>query len=84
MELVELSQDIRRQRHERIREVQWERERLNERPVTRRLAIEEERFIERERVSERPAIRRPAVEEERFVEREVVYEGRRPNGRYVR
>lgn len=68
LELVEISQDIRRQRHERIREIQWEREHLPERRE-RRLMIEE---------------RRPVVEEERVVEREVVYEGRRPPPRYLR
>ncbi len=51
LQLVELSQDIRRDRHERIREIQWEREHLPERPA-RRPAIEEERVVEREVIYE--------------------------------
>lgn len=78
LELVEISQDIRRQRHERIREIQWEREHLPERRERRPppQIIEERRLMIEER--------RPAIEEERVIEREVVYEGRRPPPRYLR
>ncbi|KAH0544609.1 hypothetical protein FGG08_001258 [Glutinoglossum americanum] len=42
LELVELSEDMRRERHERIREIEWERER-------RRPFESDERIIERDR-----------------------------------
>lgn len=67
---MELSQDIRRDRHERIREIQWEREQLPPPPLA--LPAPERRD------------RRALVDEERVVEREVIYEGRRPPPRYLR
>ncbi|KAK5019370.1 hypothetical protein LTR16_000635 [Cryomyces antarcticus] len=46
LELVELSEEIRRDRRERIREIQWEREELERRPERR--PIYDERIYERE------------------------------------
>lgn len=51
LELVELSQDIRRDRHERIREIQWERDLLGD-IRDRRGTSGEERIREREVVYE--------------------------------
>ncbi|KAI9832133.1 MAG: hypothetical protein M1819_004484 [Sarea resinae] len=42
LELVEISEDIRRERRERIREIQWERERVNERRDFRPYEVERE------------------------------------------
>ena len=50
LELVELSEDIRRDRRQRIREIQWERERLNDRRDRR--PWDEERVVEREIIYE--------------------------------
>ncbi|KAI9684120.1 MAG: hypothetical protein M1829_003390 [Trizodia sp. TS-e1964] len=49
LELVEVSEDIRRERRDRIRQIQWERERLPERRVGR---YEDERVYEREIIFE--------------------------------
>lgn len=45
LRLVELSEDIRRNRHDRIREIQWERDSLNRRE---RRPWDDERVFERE------------------------------------
>ena len=50
LELVELSEDIRRDRRERIRQIQWERERLNDR--RERQPWDERRVVEREVIYE--------------------------------
>ena len=56
MELVEISQDIRRDRHERILEIQWERDHVPPLPpllsAPRRPMIDEKRVVEREVVYE--------------------------------
>lgn len=51
LHLVELTQDIRRGRHDRIREIQWERDQLEGRGG-RRATVDEERIVEREVVYE--------------------------------
>lgn len=50
LQLVELSEDIRRDRRERIRQIQWERERLNDRRDCR--PWDEQRVVEREVIYE--------------------------------
>ena len=50
LELVELSEDIRRDRRGRIRQIQWERERLNDRRERR--PWDEQRVVEREVIYE--------------------------------
>ncbi|KAA6413806.1 MAG: hypothetical protein FRX48_02168 [Lasallia pustulata] len=58
LKLVDLTEDIRRERKERIREIQWEREHMPLPPVERRRPLEldwdEERVFEREVVYEPP------------------------------
>ncbi|KAI9676084.1 MAG: hypothetical protein M1817_000827 [Caeruleum heppii] len=76
LELVELSQDIRRDRRERIREIQWEREHVP--AVTER---RERRAIGPPPMAALPPSGPVVQEEDRYFEREVVYEGRRPGGR---
>ena len=69
LQLVNLSESIRRERRERIREIERERERLERRDKDR----EEWEMVERtERRRERP------YDDERIIEREIIYDGRRP------
>jgi hypothetical protein len=58
-ELVLLSDQIRRERQDRIREIEYERERLRERDERRRElpAYEDERIIEREIIYDAPGRR---------------------------
>lgn len=62
---MQLSEDIRRERQERIREMEWERERLEERRL--RDLDERRKWERRERES--------PYEDERIIEREIVYDG---------
>lgn len=48
LKLVELSEDIRRERRERIREIQWEREEIERLPPPKPRARYDERVYERE------------------------------------
>ena len=48
MQLVELSEQIRRERRERIREIQWEREELERLPPPKPRSKYDERIYERE------------------------------------
>jgi hypothetical protein len=70
LQLVELSERIRRDRQERIREIQWEREKLEDRKL---------------REEKRREIRDVPYEEERIIERDIIYDGprRAPRG-YLR
>lgn len=52
LQLVELSEDIRRERRERIREIQWEREELERMPPPPKSRYDE-RLYEREIVYDR-------------------------------
>ncbi len=62
LQLVEISDDIRRDRHRRIREIEWEREKIER----------DEIILRREREQER----KPKYDE-RTYEREVIYDSRR-------
>jgi hypothetical protein len=68
LQLVQLSEQIRRERQDRIREIERERLRIERK--------------EREREEwERAERRRPrddGYEEERIIERDIIYDGRRP------
>jgi hypothetical protein len=55
-----LSEEIRRERQNRIREIQYERERIKE--------TQEWERLERER------LRRPEYDDERIIEREIIYD----------
>lgn len=70
LQLVNLSETIRRDRRERIREIERERERLERRDRDR----EEWEIVER---SERRRERDRPYEDERIIEREIIYDGRR-------
>lgn len=75
LELVKLSEDIRAERKERIREMQWEREReLERKEREKKERKKEEKFLKE----------MGAYEDERIYEREVIYDGppRRSGGRY--
>ncbi|KAI4233235.1 MAG: hypothetical protein LQ349_004535, partial [Xanthoria aureola] len=65
LRLVEVSEDLKRDRRERIREIEWE-QRHAPPPPKPRLALE----------SGRPG----GWDEERIIEREVIYEGTPPPG----
>ena len=71
LKLVEMSESIRRERRDRIREIERERERLERRDRDR----EEWEMVER---SERRRDRDRSFDDERIIEREIVYDGRRP------
>jgi hypothetical protein len=71
LELVQLSEDIRRERQDRIREIQRERDRLEKRDRER---------DEWER-SERRRERESGFQDERIIEREIIYDGRGPRRR---
>lgn len=72
MQLVELSEDIKRERQRRMKEIQWERDLMEER---RARELEERRLWERrEREREMP------YEDERIIEREIIYDGPRRGG----
>ncbi|KAI6714764.1 hypothetical protein JHW43_002732 [Diplocarpon mali] len=68
LELVQLSEIIRRERQDRLREIQRERERMERR------AYEREEWERRERRRERDS----GFADERIIEREIVYDGRGP------
>jgi hypothetical protein len=68
---VQLSEDIRRERQDRIREIQRERDRLEKRDRERE---------EWER-SERRRERDSGFQDERIIEREIIYDGRGPRRR---
>lgn len=70
LQLVNLSESIRRDRRERIREIERERERLERRDKDR----EEWEMVER---TERRRERDRPYDDERIIEREVIYDGRR-------
>jgi hypothetical protein len=71
LELVQLSEDIRRERQDRIREIQRERDRIEKRDRDRE---------EWER-SERRRERDSGFQDERIIEREIIYDGRGPRRR---
>lgn len=48
LQLVELSEDIRRERRDRIREIQWEREEIERLPPPKPRSRYDERVYERE------------------------------------
>ena len=66
LELVSLSETIRRERQERIREIQRERDRLEHR------ARERDEWERRERRRERDS----GFSDERIIEREIIYDNR--------
>ncbi|PVH86392.1 hypothetical protein DL98DRAFT_13495 [Cadophora sp. DSE1049] len=68
LELVSLSETIRRERQERIREIQRERDRLEHR------ARERDEWERRERRRERDS----GFSDERIIEREIIYDNRGP------
>ncbi|EKD14379.1 conserved glutamic acid rich protein [Drepanopeziza brunnea f. sp. 'multigermtubi' MB_m1] len=68
LELVQLSETIRRERQDRIREIQRERERIERRNHER------DEWERRERRWERD----PGFSDERIIEREIIYDGRGP------
>jgi hypothetical protein len=71
LQLVNISESIRRERRERIREIERERERLERRDKDR----EEWEMVER---TERRRERDRPFDDERIIEREIIYDGRRP------
>lgn len=74
LQLVNLSESIRRERRERLREIERERERLERRDKDR----EEWEMVER---TERRRERDRPYDDERIIEREIIYDGRRPSRR---
>lgn len=68
LELVSLSETIRRERQDRIREIQRERDRLERRDRER------DEWERRERRRERDS----GFSDERIIEREIIYDGRGP------
>ncbi|KAL8767816.1 MAG: hypothetical protein Q9209_005810 [Squamulea sp. 1 TL-2023] len=70
LRLVEVSEDLKRDRRERIREIEWEQRHAP--PPKPRLALESGRADGGSR----------AWDEERIIEREIVYEGTPPPRRY--
>ncbi|TVY44642.1 hypothetical protein LSUB1_G001832 [Lachnellula subtilissima] len=68
LELVKVTEKIRRERQERIREIERERERIERRDRER---------DEWERFSKRKEREVPAYDDERIIEREIIYEGGR-------
>ncbi|MCJ1258794.1 hypothetical protein MMC24_006627 [Lignoscripta atroalba] len=82
LRLVEISEDLRQNRRDRIREM--ERERLAERKKPQlALPWDEERVFEREVIYERPPPP-PPMPEERIFEREIIYDPRPPPSRRYR
>jgi hypothetical protein len=75
LELVEITEDIKRVRKNRIRDMAWERERLKEGGALEPVPVRESRRL----------LPPPGYEEERVYERDVVYDReRRGGGRYLR
>ncbi|KAI5203556.1 hypothetical protein AUEXF2481DRAFT_25962 [Aureobasidium subglaciale EXF-2481] len=66
LRLVELSEEIRRERHDRIREIEWEREQLERLPPPKPRS---------------PPAKARSKYDERIYEREVIYDSKR-SGRY--
>jgi hypothetical protein len=75
LQLVKLSEQIRRERQERIREIERERARMEKRERERE---------EWERMERRRSRALPEYEDERIIEREIIYDGRRPPRRSLR